>query len=51
MHCSWMFFPWNTCKHPVRKENDYTLVNAKGYIAGIGLIIIGILTLVGYGHW
>ena len=42
---------WSTFKHSARKEYDFTLVNAKGYIGGVGLIIIGLLTLLGYLKW
>jgi hypothetical protein len=40
---------WHRYKNPVRKDYDFTQLNVKGYIAGIGFIILGILTLIGWG--
>lgn len=42
---------WVAYKHPVRKQFDFTEANVKGYIAGIGFIIVGILTFVGWFKW
>ncbi len=43
------FFIWNTYKHPVKTDN--TEANMKGYIGGVILIVVGIMTLIGWGHW
>ena len=38
-------------KHPLRKDCDFTQANVKGYMGGIGFIILGIGTLIGWFKW
>jgi hypothetical protein len=42
---------WLAYKYPLRKEYDFTQANVKGYMGGIGFIILGILTLTGWFKW
>ena len=46
-----IFMIWHTYKNPVMKKNgqEYRAGTAKGYTAGFIAILVGILTLLGYG--
>ncbi|MEO6902464.1 MAG: hypothetical protein ABI315_04835 [Bacteroidia bacterium] len=44
-----VFFLWFTYKYSLPKDSDIGGSNVKGYIAGFGFLILGILTLLGYG--
>lgn len=45
------FILWYVIKHPLRKDYDFTQANVKGYMGGIGFIILGIGTLIGWFKW
>ena len=45
------FILWHRYKNPLRKDYDFTQANVKGYMGGIGFIILGIGTLIGWFKW
>jgi hypothetical protein len=44
-----VFLIYDLFKYPV--EDNYNASNTKGFIAAIGIIILGILLLLGKAHW
>lgn len=37
---------WYTIKHPIIEDMDYGKGQLKGYVSGIGFIVVGVFTII-----